>query len=313
MKVWGIMAAGAAAGLIGLALLAQQPQVSIQPRQKSAPAEEIRRPDLRADTSLVLIPVSVNDPKGRPVAGLEAENFRITDNKEPQTISAFSMEDEPVALGLVFDTSNSMKPFLAGARRAAALFVATANPGDQFLLVEFDSTPRISVPLTEDLAHIRYELTFTQSRGSTAMIDAVYMAMNEIKKSTKQRKALILVSDGGDNNSRYSVGELRTVLQESEVLVYSVGMFGSGGDDNPGLMRAIAEETGGRMFVANSGLPNIASTISLDLRNRYVLGYVPTNAARDGLYHKVDVELIPPKGLPKLRTYWRRGYFAPPE
>jgi len=272
----------------------------------------MRRPDLRIDTNLVLIPVSINDPRGRPVAGLEAQNFRITDNKEPQTISAFSMEDEPVALGLVFDTSNSMKPFLAGARRAAALFVATANPGDQFLLVEFDSTPRITVPLTGDLAHIRYELTFTQSRGSTAMIDAVYMAMNEIKKSPKQRKALILVSDGGDNNSRYTVGELKTVLQESEVLVYSVAMLG-GDDSNPGLMRSIAEETGGRMFVANSGLPNIAATISLDLRNRYVLGYVPTNAARDGLYHKVDLELLPPKGLPKLRAYWRRGYFAPPE
>jgi VWFA-related protein len=102
------------------------------------------------------------------------------------------------------------------------------------------------------------------------------------------------------------------VLQESEVLVYAVGMF-AGDAANPGLMRAIAEETGGRMFVANSGLPNIAATISLDLRNRYVLGYVPTNPARDGLYHKVDLELIPPKGLPKLRTYWRRGYFAPPE
>ena len=312
MQVWRIMAAGAVAGLAGFVLIAQQPQVSIEPRQKSAPAETIRRPDLRIDTNLVLIPVSINDPRGRPVAGLEAQNFRITDNKEPQTISAFSMEDEPVALGLVFDTSNSMKPFLAGARRAAALFVATANPGDQFLLVEFDSTPRITVPLTGDLAHIRYELTFTQSRGSTAMIDAVYMAMNEIKKSPKQRKALILVSDGGDNNSRYTAGELKTVLQESEVLVYSVAMLG-GDDSNPGLMRSIAEETGGRMFVANSGLPNIAATISLDLRNRYVLGYVPTNAARDGLYHKVDLELLPPKGLPKLRAYWRRGYFAPPE
>jgi len=264
------------------------------------------------DTNLVLIPVSVNDPRGRPVTGLEAQNFRIADNKEPQTITSFSMEDEPVALGLVFDTSDSMKGNLAGARRAAALFVATANPGDQFLLVEFDSKPRMTVPLTEDLAHIKYELTFTQSRGSTAMIDAVYMAMHEIKKSPKQRKALILVSDGDDNNSRYSAGELRTVLQESEVLVYSVGMFG-GDAANPGLMRGIAEETGGRMFVANSGLPNIAATISLDLRNRYVLGYVPTNAARDGLYHKVELELIPPKGLPKLRSYWRRGYYAPPE
>lgn len=312
MRALGIIAAGAAAGFAGILLLAQQPQVAIQPRQKSVPAEEARRPDLRVDTNLVLIPVSVNDPRGRPVAGMEAENFRITDNKDPQSISAFSMEDEPVALGLVFDTSDSMKPNLAGARRAAALFVATANPGDQFLLVEFDSKPRMTVPLTEDLAHIKYELTFTQSRGSTAMIDAVYMAMHEIKKSDRQRKALILVSDGDDNNSRYTSAELRTVLQESEVLVYSVGMFG-GDAANPGLMRGIAEETGGRMFVANSGLPNIASTISLDLRNRYVIGYVPTNAARNGLYHKVDLELIPPKGLPKLRAYWRRGYYAPPE
>lgn len=304
----------AALGASGWAVLslAQEPIIGIQPRQKSLPVEELRRPDLRADTSLVLIPVSVSDPRGRPVAGLTAENFRITDNKVPQTITSFSMEDEPVALGLVFDTSDSMRNSLAQARRAAALFVATANPGDQFLLVEFDSKPRMTVPLTDDLAHIRYELTFTQSRGSTAMIDAVYMAMHEIKKSPRQRKALILVSDGDDNNSRYSVGELRSVLQESEVLVYAVGMFG-GEAANPGLMRAIAEETGGRMFVANSGLPNIAAAISLDLRNRYVLGYVPTDRARNGLYHKVDVELLPPKGLPKLRAHWRRGYFAPSE
>ena len=306
------MTAGTLVAVAGLVLLAQQPRVEIQPRQKSGPIEDLRRPDLRVDTNLVLIPVGVNDARGRPVAGLEPENFRLWDNEEPQAITAFSMEDEPVALGLVFDTSDSMKGSLAMARRAAALFVNTANPGDQFLLVEFDSKPRITVPLTEDLAHIRYELTFTQSRGSTAMIDAVYMAMHEIKKSTRQRKALILVSDGDDNNSRYSASELRTVLQESEVLVYSVGMFG-GDVANPGLMRVIAEQTGGRLFVANSGLPNIASTISLDLRNRYVLGYVPTNPARDGLYHKVDLELNPPKGLPKLKAYWRRGYYAPPE
>jgi hypothetical protein len=289
MRAWAIMGAAGALQLVAL-LLGQEPAVSIQPRQKSAPQEELRRPDLRVDTSLVLIPVSVNDPRGRPVAGLQAENFRITDNNEPQMITSFSMEDEPVALGLVFDTSDSMRNSLAQARRAAALFVATANPGDQFLLVEFDSKPRLTVPLTEDLAHIRYELTFTQSRGSTAMIDAVYMAMHEIKKSPRQRKALILVSDGDDNNSRYSASELRTVLQESEVLVYSVGMF-----------------------VANSGLPNIAATISLDLRNRYVLGYLPTDPARNGLYHKVELELLPPKGLPKLKAYWRRGYYAPSE
>lgn len=292
------------------AVLAQGPQVSIESRQK-AKVDELQRPDVRIDANLVLIPVSVSDQIGRPVAGLEKKHFRILDNKEPQTIATFSMDDGPVALGLVFDTSSSMGRNLAAARRAAAMFVGMANPGDQFLLVEFDSAPRMTVPLTEDLAHIKYELTFNQSRGSTAMIDGVYMAMNEIKKSKAERKALILVSDGDDNNSRYSPGELKTVLQESEVLIYSVGLFGDAA--NPPLMRGIAEETGGRLFVANSGLPEIAAKISVDLRNRYLIGYSPTNPARDGLYHKVEVEMAPPRGLGKLKWYWRRGYYAPTE
>jgi Ca-activated chloride channel homolog len=310
-----ILASSAAIATAAVVMLAQsQPGVSIESRQKAKAEDKAARPDVRIDTSLVLIPVSVSDALGRPVAGLDKKHFKIFDNKEPQTIQTFSMDDGPVALGLVFDTSSSMSRNLAAARRAAALFVAMGNPGDQFLLVEFDSTPRMTVPLTDDLAHIRYELTFNQSRGSTAMIDGVYMAMNEIKKSKAERKALILVSDGDDNSSRYTPGELKTVLQESEVLIYSVGMFqGDPTFTNPGLMRGIAEETGGRMFVANSGLPDIAAKISVDLRNRYLVGYSPTNPARDGLFHKVDVELTPPKGLGKLKSYWRRGYYAPTE
>jgi len=315
MPLRNIFAVSAAVATIAVALLAQAPpRVAIDSRQK-AKADDLQRPDVRIDASLVLIPVSVSDPLGRPVAGLEKKHFRIIDNKEPQTIATFSMDDGPVALGLVFDTSSSMSRNLSAARRAAALFVGMANPGDQFLLVEFDSTPRLTVPLTEDLAHIKYELTFNQSRGSTALIDGVYMAMNEIKKSKAERKALILVSDGDDNSSRYTTGELKTVLQESEVLIYSVGMFG-GVDPtttNPGLMRGISEETGGRMFVANTGLPDIAAKISIDLRNRYLIGYAPTNPARDGLYHKVEIEMSPPRGLPKLKWYWRRGYYAPTE
>lgn len=308
------IAAVALAGALAVpfAFQAQTPTVESRPKGKS---DLPQRPDLRIDANMVLIPVSVNDPLGRPVAGLEKKHFKVTDNKIAQNVTSFAMDDGPVALGLVFDTSSSMTPNLAAARRAASLFVGMANPGDEFLLVEFDTTPRLTVPLTEDLAHIKYELTFNRSRGATAMIDGVYMAMNEIKKSKNERKALILVSDGDDNSSRYTTGELKTVLQESEVLIYSVGMF-EGRDPvgtNPGLMRGIAEETGGRMFVANNGLPEIAAKISVDLRNRYLLGYVPTNYSRDGLYHKVEVDLVPPRGLPKLKWYWRRGYYAPTE
>jgi VWFA-related protein len=143
------------------------------------------------------------------------------------------------------------------------------------------------------------------------MIDAVYMAMNEIKKSKAERKALILVSDGEDNSSRYSTGELKTVLQESEVLIYSVDM--GGGYEGSALMRGISQETGARLFIANSGLPDIAAKISIDLRNRYLVGYMPTNPARDGIYHKVEVAMTPPRGLGKLKWYWRRGYYAPTE
>jgi len=310
MPLRTILATSAAVAAVAVALFGQAPTIESRAKAK---AEPLQRPDVRIDSSLVLIPVSVSDAVGRPVAGLEQKHFKIFDNKEAQTISTFSMDDGPVALGLVFDTSSSMGKNLAAARRAAALFVAMANPGDQFLLVEFDSTPRLTVPLTEDLAHIRYELTFNQSRGSTAMIDGVYMAMNEIKKSKAERKALILVSDGDDNSSRYSPGELKTVLQESEVLIYSVGLFGDAMASNPGLMRGISEETGGRMFVVNSGLPDIAAKISVDLRNRYIIGYNPTNSARDGLYHKVEVQMTPPRGLGKLKWYWRRGYYAPTE
>jgi VWFA-related protein len=259
----------------------------------------------------VLIPVSVTDSLGRPVAGLEKEHFRIRDNKAQQEIKTFSMDDGPVALGLVFDTSSSMAGMLPVARRAAALFVGMANPGDQFLLVEFDDQPRMTVPLTSDLAHIRYELTFNRADGNTALIDGVYMAMHEIKKSPNERKALIVVSDGGDNHSRYSEGELKTVMQESEVIIYSVVIATD--DISPYIMRGIAADTGGRMFTANNQLPDIATKIGIDLRNRYVLGYVPNNAARDGLYHKVEVELKPPKGFSKLKTHWRRGYYAPTE
>jgi VWFA-related protein len=296
------------------AVVSPQAPVTIEPRQKSGAPSDTPRADLRVDTNEVLIPVAVNDEWGRPVAGLDPEHFRVFDDKEPQAISSFLMDNSPVALGLVFDTSGSMSRTLPQARRAATMFLTTANPGDQFMMVEFDSRPRLTVPLTDDLAHLRYELTFTQSKGSTALIDAVYMAMTEIKKSDRSRKALIVVSDGGDNNSRYSAGELKDLLQESQVLIYSVGVFS--GDvyqdpGGPGLLRRIAEETGGRLFTAGGGLVDIAQKISIDLRNRYVLGYRPANPVRDGKYHRVEVELKPPRGLPKLKAYWRRGYYAP--
>jgi Ca-activated chloride channel family protein len=287
--------------------LAFQAQVAIESREKSKPKEkkeDTPRPNLRVDTNLVLIPVAVNDQIGRPVAGLEKQHFKIFDDKVQQTITSFSMDNEPIAMGLVFDTSGSMGNLLSESRLAANEFLRTAEQEDEFCLVEFDSAPRLVVPLTRDAAKIQHELLFSKAKGSTALLDAIYLALHEVKKSKRERKALVVITDGEDNNSRYTYGEVRDVLRESDVLIYAIGI--------PGLMSQFTEQTGGRLYsIAGQHFADIAAKIGTDLRNRYLLGYNPTNDKRDGLFHKVEVKLTPPRGLQQLKVHWRQGYYAP--
>jgi Ca-activated chloride channel family protein len=306
---------------LALASSAIAQTVTIEPRKKRAPKKST--PDtpsatLRADTNLVLIPVTVGDPLNRPVLGLEKGNFRLLDDKVPQIITQFAMEDAPVAVGLVFDTSGSMGTTLRRSRLAAMEFFKTANPEDEFALVEFDNHPRLSVPLTADTAKIENQLLFSKSKGSTALLDAVLLALHEMKKSKIPKKALMIISDGGDNHSRYTVSEVNNIIRESDVLIYSVGIFSSFGSPEeiggPRLLANIAEQTGGRAFAADPReLPDIAAKIGIDLRNRYVLGYACKNQQRDGRYHHVQVQILPPPGLPKLTAIWRTGYYAPAE
>jgi VWFA-related protein len=295
-------------------------QVKIEPRAKPAPKVESskRTPNIRVDTTLILVPVSVNDPLNRPVSGLEKENFRVFEDKVPQPITQFAMDDEPVAVGLVFDTSGSMGEKLTRSRMAATQFFRIANPEDEFFLVEFDDSPRLRVPLTSDTGTIENELIFSRSHGSTALLDAVYMALHEMKRSKKNKKALLIISDGGDNHSRYSQKEVTAVVRESDVLIYSIGVFGGGTTPEEaggaGLLGKISEQTGGRLFEADPvELPDIAKKIGIELRNRYILGYAPQNQARDGKYHHITVQVVPPRGLPKLSAHWRLGYNAPIE
>jgi Ca-activated chloride channel homolog len=308
-----------AAGLgLGLPLAFHPPasgQVSIPSRPKvgSQPPDDIPRPDLRVDRTEVLVPVAVNDIYSRPVAGLDKENFRVFDDKVEQVITSFSMEDEPVAVGLVFDTSGSMRGTEREERMAATEFFKTANPEDEFALVEFDSAPRLVVPVTPDPGKVTYQLLYTKTKGSTALLDAVFLGLHEIKKSNKKRKALVVISDGGENNSRYTSSEIKNVVKESDVLIYSIGVFADPlYTDAGGVLSSISEQTGGRMFKTEGmRLSDIAQKISVDLRNRYLLGYVPTNRERDGRYHQVEVKIVAPKGLPPVRAHWRTGYYAP--
>jgi Ca-activated chloride channel family protein len=317
-KCWALV------GLLGSgALIATyaQEQVSLDVRAKTPPPAVVApQATIRVDSNLVLVPVTVCDPNNRPVTGLEKEHFKIFDDKVEQTVTHFSMDDEPLAVGLLFDTSGSMGNKMRKARMAASAFFNTANPEDEFFLVTFNDTPKLVVPLTSDASSIQTQLTFTQARGRTALLDALMLAMHEMKRSTKNRKALLIVSDGGDNCSRYTETEVRNRVRESDVLIYAIGIFepyGTRGRSpeelaGPGLLSDMAEQTGGRQFPVDdlSELPDIAAKIGIELRNRYVLGYSPTDQQRDGRYHHVQVKLAPPRGLPPLRAFWRLGYYA---
>ncbi|HEY1341158.1 MAG TPA: VWA domain-containing protein [Bryobacteraceae bacterium] len=315
---------GWALGLAFLAPPALYSQAQIQPRRAAADAETPKpQTNLRIDSNLVLVPVSVCDPMNKPVTGLEKDHFRVFEDKIEQTVTHFAMEDEPLAVGLVFDISGSMGPKLRRSRAAAAEFFKTANPEDEFFLVEFNDHPKLVTPLTRNIEEIQNQLTFSQSKGRTALLDAIMLAMHEMKRSKMPRKALMIISDGGDNSSRYTEAEVRKVVRESDVLIYSLGIFESYAARGrtpeelagPGLLSELAEQTGGRHFAVDdlAELPDMAAKIGIELRNRYVIGYSPKNQQRDGRYHHVEVKVVTTPQMPRLRAYWRPGYYAPLE
>lgn len=304
-----------------LCILCLQPsdskaQSEIQPRLRSGSAgAAIPSATLRVDTNLVLVPATVNDQFNHPVTGLEKDNFRIFDNKVEQSITSFLNEDEPIALGFIFDTSGSMQGLLPQGRAAAAELLKFANPEDEFFLVEFDSRPRMVIPLTSNANPIGLEVMMAGSHGSTALIDALFLGIHEMRKSKKGKKALVLISDGGENNSRYSPGEIKNVIKESDVLIYTVAIgAGHDSDSEAGLrmMRSVSEMSGAHMFDEGPfQLTDVAEKIAIELRNRYVIGYAPHEVIRDGRYHRIDLKVLPPRGLPKLFAHWRKGYYAP--
>jgi len=307
-------------------LLAEKdPQVDITPRVKPAPKtpdqQPVREPSIRVETQLVLINVTVTDPMNRFVTGLEKEHFQLLEDKVKQEITQFSSEDAPLSIGLVFDASGSMGSKLQKSRQAAAQLFKTANPEDEFFLIHFNDRPELVVPFTTNTEEIQNRLTFTQAKGRTALLDAVYLAMNQMKKARNPRRAIIFLSGGGDNWSRYTESEIKNAVREADVQVYAIGIFEPIGGRGrtaeemagPGLLNEMAESTGGRHFPVENvnELPDIAAKIGIELRNQYVLGYTPTNQARDGRYRRVQVKLKQPRGLPPLKAFFRLGYYAP--
>jgi Ca-activated chloride channel family protein len=275
-------------------------------------------PRLKMEANLVLVPMTVTDPMNRLVTGLEADNFQIFDNNAGQTIKSFSTEDAPVTIGVVFDLSGSMSSKFTRARRALTEFLRTSNPQDEFFVVGFNDRPAVIVDYTSDVDDVEARMVMLHPENRTALIDAVYLAVDKLKDAKWDRKALLIISDGGDNRSRYTEGELRRLVRESDVQIYAIGIFDEYAPTEeeqlgPVLLTDIAETTGGRMFkVSDAGdMTDIAERISAELRNEYVVGYRPSDMKKDGNWRKLKVRLVPPPGLPTLTVHFRQGYYAP--
>jgi len=323
-----------AAAVLALSCLANAPsafgqsgldEVHVIPRMDPAqpdgaginPSLDTHTKPIRKDVDLVLVPVTITDPMGRLVTGLAKNRFRVFEGKQQQEIQHFSAEDVPISLGIIFDTSSSMRDKIERAREAVVQFCGIANPQDEFFMITFSDTPQLATDFTSRVANIQSGLALTQARGRTALLDAIYLGVNEMRQAKHQRKALLIISDGGDNRSRYTEHEIRSLVMEADVMIYAVGIY----DRNfvtpeesrgPDLLNEIAGFTGGRAFALDNPnqLPDVADRIGTELRNQYVLGYRPEKAPHDGKWHKIKVSLSLPKGFPFLRVNARAGYYA---
>jgi Ca-activated chloride channel homolog len=275
---------------------------------------------MKVDVSLVLIPVTITDPMNRLVTGLDKENFQIFENKDPQELKSFSSEDAPVSIGVIFDMSGSMSSKIERAREAVIEFFKTANPQDEFFMIAFADKPEEVSDFTSSVEDIQGKLVYTVPKGRTALLDGIYLGVSKMRQAKYPKKALLIISDGGDNHSRYTEGEIKSTVREADVMIYAIGIY----DHNmatpeeasgPALLSDIAEITGGRAFTIDNpnDLGDVATKIGIELRNQYVLGYRPKNPGHDGKWRKIKVKLIPPKGLPPLRVFAKTGYYAPSE
>ena len=288
------------------------------PAQETGNAPEA---NFHSSTNLVVIPVSVTDSSNRFVLGLQKSDFQIFDDGVEQEIAHFSGEDAPLSVGMAFDESGSMDYKLRTSRDAAAQFLKTMNAGDEAFLVEFNDKVKLSVGFTSQPDELQKALQNVQPGGLTAMLDAVDFSLKEMKKAKNPRKAIVVVSDGGDNSSKYTAQQIESLVREADVQIYAMGVFeptfnlglSQAEISGPKLLSEIATQTGGRAFAAtlSSDLPAVAARIAIELRNQYMLAYYPKNQVRDGKYHKVELKLAQPKGISALKAHWRLGYYAP--
>jgi Ca-activated chloride channel family protein len=291
----------------------QQPQPTPPEQDPSVP--------VRIKTDLVTLTLTVTDLYGRYVSGLSKNAFTVFDSNQEQEITFFSDSDAPVSVGVLFDVSGSMSgEKIQKARKALSRFINSSHPSDEYFLIAFNSRAQLLLDRTRDGEAVLQKLTLVTPRQNTALYDAVYLGIERVTRGSHQKRALLIISDGQDNSSRYNFGEVRRLMKESDVVTYAVGIIGAGdassqlGMQGQAFLDELTSVTGGKSFYPTSDIEmdEIFERIALELRHQYSIGYTPTEFQPDGKWRKVKVKVKPPRGLPRLTVRSREGYYATP-
>jgi Ca-activated chloride channel family protein len=300
-------------------VLAQSSGASVVNRD--SPKRSGQDQPIHMNVDLALVNVTVTDPYNRLVTGLEPDNFRVFEDNVEQEVVNFSSEDVPASVGVILDISGSMANKIGRAKEAALQFFKTANPQDEFFLVGFNDRAGLLSAFTDNVEDLQSRMLTVSAKGSTALLDAIYLGLTQMRDSHHGKRALLIISDGGDNHSRYSERDIKRLVREADTQLYSIGIF----DpleyrartpeelNGPSMLSEITQLTGGRSFTAENpnDLPDIATKIGMELRNQYVIGYRPSNKTHNARWRKIKIKMRVPKGLPPLSVYAKTGYYAP--
>jgi Ca-activated chloride channel homolog len=297
-------------------------EVHITPSAATARAHmggvESAGPPMRVGVDVVLIPVTVTDSMNRPVLGLEKQDFTLLEDDQPQEIRYLWTEDAPISVGILLDLSRSMSNKIDDARAAVGEFFKTANPQDDYFVVTFGDRPQVLADATQAPGLIEARLATATPAGHTALLDSIYLGIDKMRAARYGRRALLIISDGGDNHSRYRKQEIRRLVQEADVQIYAIGIFDSifkTPEEWAGkrLLTEITEATGGRTLTLSNPrqLPQLAAAVSLELRNQYVLGFQPARTNRDGRWRRIKVKTTASGGDAPLQVRTKKGYLGP--
>ena len=330
LQLWGcVLFSLLAVGSTSAAFSQSTDSVHVAPGAAVEPAPPANLPHdlrhgkpIRVDVDLVLVPVTITDSRNRPVLGLEKKDFRLFEGDQPQQIQYFSAEDAPISVGLILDLSKSMANKFVTERAAVEAFFNNANAQDDYFVVTFSDRPHVVATSTKSLDDIQQKLAITTPDGHTALLDAVYLALARMQSAQYKRRALLLITDGADNHSRYGLKEIKSVAQEADVAVYAIGIFDSlmpfrSFEEFMGKrwLSEITDITGGHTVAISdfAKMPEVAAKLSREMRTQYLLGYRPRKMARDGKWRKIRVQVAPTASGDRMQAYYKKGYPGPSE